>query len=252
MHDEIKAVLNRFEPITLREMEGVMLMDRTDTKFVFPAGQFVEVLQELRPHYRALVVAGTALTRYETLYYDTADLELYHEHHNERANRFKVRSRLYVESDLRFFEIKYRNNKGRTIKNRIRIPAIEPQITPEPARLLGELTDLDPARLAGTLWVHYWRATLVSKTTTERVTLDVGLHFTKDGRQVDFREIAIAEVKRAKLNSPSPIVSVLRRHSIRPDAMSKYCLGILHTHAPRQRGNFKQGVRMLRKIAADG
>ena len=50
----------------------------------------------------------------------SADFDLYHRHHIGRSNRFKVRSRRYVESDLCFFEVKYRNNKGRTIKNRIR------------------------------------------------------------------------------------------------------------------------------------
>lgn len=249
MYEEIKAVLKRFEPITLREMEGVMLMDRVDTKFIFHVDRYEDLLRQLQPHYKALVVADTSLTRYETLYYDTDDLQLYHEHHNERANRFKIRSRRYVESDICFFEIKFRNHKGRTIKNRIRVPDIAHHITPDPARLLGELTDLDHSRLKGTLWVHYWRTTLVSKTTTERVTLDVGLHFNTAGKKIEFREVAIAEVKRPKVNSPSPIVSVLRRHSIRPDGISKYCLGVAHTHAPIRDNNFRELIRALTKIS---
>jgi hypothetical protein len=235
MFQAVKDVLETFEPITLSDMDSVKLMDRTDTKFVFPVSQLPQILREVGHHYRALVVSGTRLSKYETLYYDTADFDLYHRHHAGRSQRFKVRSRRYVESDLCFFEVKYRNNKGRTIKNRIRTPDIQHDIGENPARLLGELTNLDPAKLKGTIWVNYQRATLVSKRTAERLTIDFG-------------KMVIAEVKRERANSPSPVIAVLADRRIRPGSISKYCLGLISTHAGLRKNNFAEQIRHFQRI----
>ena len=191
------------------------------------------------------------LSKYETLYYDTADFDLYHRHHVGRSNRFKVRSRRYVESDLCFFEVKYRNNKGRTIKNRIRTPLIEDHISENPARLLGELTNLDPAKLQGTIWVNYQRATLVSKTTAERLTLDLALTFRTAHRSIEFSKMVVAEVKREKANSPSPVIAVLNERRIRTGSISKYCLGLISTHAGLRKNNFVEQIRHFQRILND-
>jgi hypothetical protein len=248
MFQAVQDALEAFQPITLPEMDSVKLMDRTDTKFVFPVTLLPEILQEVRDHYRALVVSGTRLSKYETLYYDTADFDLYNRHHAGRSSRFKVRSRRYVESDLCFFEVKYRNNKGRTIKNRIRTPGIEDHISENPARLLGELSNLDATKLRGTIWVNYQRATLVSRSTAERLTLDLGLTFRTAHREIDFGKMVIAEVKREKANSPSPVISVLADRKIRAGSISKYCLGLISTHGHLRKNNFMEQIRHFQRI----
>lgn len=247
MFDDVKALLEQFEPISLKEMEDVALMDRLDTKYVFPLRDLPKILDEMRPHYRSLVVSGSRLSRYETLYYDTADLELYHRHHSGRSNRYKVRSRRYVDSDLCYFEIKHRTNKGRTIKNRIRTEGIEGEISENSARFLGELTNLDPLKLKGTIWVHYWRATLVSQTTAERLTLDLGLSYRAASQEIDFSKTVIAEVKRARVRDASPASSIFARRRIRPGSVSKYCLGLISTHANLRRNNFQEKIRKFLK-----
>ncbi len=248
MFQAVKDALETLPPIALSEMDSVRLMDRTDTKFVFPVSLLPAVLHEVRDSYRSLVVSDTRLSKYETLYYDTADFDLYHRHHAGRSSRFKVRSRRYVESDLCFFEVKYRNNKGRTIKNRIRTPAIEDFISEHPARLLGELSNLDPATLQGTIWVNYQRATLVSKHTAERLTLDLGLTFRTAHQSIDFGKMVIAEVKREKANSISPVISVFNQRRIRAGSISKYCLGLISIHASLRKNNFKEQLRHFQRI----
>src|SRR4051812_18873006 len=101
-------------------MDNVKLMNRTDTKFLFTTDQFETVLNEVAPYYKVLEVNGKRLNHYKTLYYDTSDLALYNKHHNGKLNRYKIRHRTYVESDTGFLEVKFKNNKGRTIKNRVR------------------------------------------------------------------------------------------------------------------------------------
>jgi hypothetical protein len=69
-----------FEPITLKEMDQVKLMDRTDTKYTFSLAQLSEILEEMRPYYRVLDVDGKKISRYKTLYYDTTNFTLYTKH----------------------------------------------------------------------------------------------------------------------------------------------------------------------------
>src|SRR6476620_1200607 len=92
--------MNKFEPITLQEMDGVKLMDRTDTKFTFNINELDAILDEARAHYRILDIEGNRISRYKTLYFDTENFKLYNEHHSGKLNRYKIRHRTYVESNL--------------------------------------------------------------------------------------------------------------------------------------------------------
>jgi hypothetical protein len=96
-----------FEKITLDQMEGVKLMDRIDVKYLIPLHLLPIVLQDAREHYKLLEINNERLCSYETLYYDTEDYQLYHSHQSGRLNRYKVRFRNYVDSNLSFFEIKH-------------------------------------------------------------------------------------------------------------------------------------------------
>src|SRR5687767_7859268 len=118
--DSISEALLQFAPISLDEMDGVKLMDRTDTKFLFKAEQLPAFLEQLATSYRVLEINDRRICRYETLYFDTADFQLYLCHQNGKLNRYKVRFRRYVESDVSYFEVKLKNNKGRTIKTRVK------------------------------------------------------------------------------------------------------------------------------------
>ena len=114
----LQKFIEKFEPITLEEMESVKLMDRVDTKYVFPFSQLPHILDEMKSYYRLLDINNIRMHRYESLYYDTNDFQLYAKHQSGRLNRYKLRFRKYVDSNgLTFFEIKFKNNKGRTIKD---------------------------------------------------------------------------------------------------------------------------------------
>jgi hypothetical protein len=83
----IRGLLAGFEPITLAQMDGVALLDRSELKFVIPQNLLAPVLAYLCASYRVLVVNGRRLSRYRTLYFDTDDLELYRRHHGPAARR---------------------------------------------------------------------------------------------------------------------------------------------------------------------
>lgn len=229
-------------------MDNVKLMDRTDLKFIFAASQLPEILTEVRPFYRSLEVAGSRISRYETLYYDTADFHLYNRHHCGKMNRYKMRSRKYVESDLNFFEVKYKNNRGRTIKNRIKTKEIENYLGESSKELLKSITVIDPHSLQPVIWVNYSRITLVNKTSSERLTIDIGLHYVWNDKRIDMGSLIIAEVKQDKANSLSPIVNVLKQKRIHIGSISKYCLGIASMYDHVKKNNFKEKIRNINKL----
>jgi hypothetical protein len=245
--DNIQQLLDEFTSITLQEMDGVKLMDRTDTKFVLHLDQLLKVLPELKQYYRALEVSGIKMSKYETLYYDTPDYQLYHKHQNKKLNRYKIRARNYVESNINFFEIKFKNNKGRTIKDRIKISKLDKNLEQKERDLLFEKTGIRYTEIQPQIWVNYHRTTLVSNQSCERVTIDTGLHFIKDEITKRYDELVIIEVKQERA-AGSPIIDVLKKHSVREGSLSKYCLGILSVIPGIKQNNFKQNILTINKL----
>ena len=111
-------ILHDFKPISLAEMDRVKLMNRTDTKFAFSVEKLTEFLGSLNQFYDVLEIANTRTPHYESLYFDDDQFSFFKDHHNGKTNRFKVRIRKYVESDILFLEVKHKF-KGRTDKKRI-------------------------------------------------------------------------------------------------------------------------------------
>src|SRR5690606_15545601 len=113
LKQQILNVLSQFRGISLEEMDRVKLMNRVDTKFAFRIELLPRLLEDLQGFYDVFEIEGTRLPSYESLYFDDDKFSFYHDHHNGKMSRFKVRFRKYVESNLHFLEIKH-NFKGRT------------------------------------------------------------------------------------------------------------------------------------------
>jgi len=120
MNPALLQIVNRFEPISLADMGRAELMERSDLKFAITFSDLLSLLPSLINEYRVLEIKDKRLFEYDTLYYDTPDYQLYRMHHNGKMNRFKVRRRTYVDSDINFLEAKIKNNKGVTNKLRIK------------------------------------------------------------------------------------------------------------------------------------
>lgn len=242
----INNILNEFAPITLDEMDSVKLMDRTDTKFVFKRSQLPSILSQLLGYYRILDINGNKISRYESLYFDTTNFELYHKHQSGKLNRYKVRFRKYVESELHYFEVKFKNNKGRTIKSRVKQKEIDGLIHDKASDLLKEKTPFDSANLEAKLWVNYSRITLVNKTSPERVTLDINLHFKNNEQLKTIDDIVIAEVKQDKA-ATSTFIKLMKQLHIREGSISKYCFGVISLFNKIKHNNFKPNIIILKK-----
>ena len=88
------------------------------------------------------------LHHYQTVYFDTVDLALYTAHHDQRRNRYKVRSRRYVDSSQAFLEVKHKVNSNRTIKSRTQTHELVTRFTPETSGFSERALSADP-RAAG-------------------------------------------------------------------------------------------------------
>jgi len=243
----LQNILNQFEPISLKEMDSVKLMDRTDTKFTFTENELEKVLSMVKEDYRVLEIEGKRQSSYKTLYYDTDNLKMYLNHHNGHLNRYKIRHRTYVDSNTGYLEVKYKNNKGRTIKERIKKKITPLNWEKDTGDFLLEKTPYSPDMLKPTLWVNYKRITLVSKNNTERVTIDVDLEFINDNITESLNSLVIAEVKLDK-KSPSVFLSKMKELHIREGSISKYCMGIALTKPQVKINNFKEKLMSLKNI----
>ncbi|MDQ3191427.1 MAG: polyphosphate polymerase domain-containing protein [Bacteroidota bacterium] len=246
--NKIKQLLMDFNSVNLNEIEKVKLMNRTDTKFVFHINKFPSILENLKENYMVLEIENKRICEYQTLYFDTEKLDLYMKHHNGRLNRYKIRCRKYVESNLNFFEIKFKNNKSRTIKNRIKLENIENSLSDSSKRFLKSITKLKPEIFKPICWINYSRITLVNKKFTERVTLDIGLNAKNENIEKNFELMVIAELKQESNSMKSYFYSVMNKYKIRQNSISKYCFIITQLFPEIKQNQFKTKLLTLKKL----
>lgn len=243
---KLDELLNSFESISLQEMDKVKLMDRVDSKFVLSVEDLLPVIDCVKPNYNLLTINNNRIFSYKTDYFDTPDYEMFEDHHNGKLNRYKVRLREYVESDVRYLEVKFKSNKGRVKKNRIINTNNDNSVFND---FITKHTPYSPDLLKITLISRFNRFTLVDKNMRERVTFDINLCFTDRRHITGLSGLAIVEVKQNKNNRYSVIYNALKERGIRPDSFSKYCLGIALLARHNKLNNFKRTVNLINKLS---
>lgn len=249
--DEIKKMIAKFEPITLDEMKAVRMMNRTDTKYVIPISSLAELLKRSAANYRVQEVDGERLLTYHTVYYDTPGQAMYIAHQNGKKTREKIRLRTYVSSGLTFFEIKNKNNRGRTDKKRIKIPLENTNFltNDETRKFLAKYARYTPEDLSPQLENVFQRITLVNRGMTERLTIDLnlGFHNMFNDNRASLEGVVIIELKRDG-RTPSPTRDVLTQMHIHTSSFSKYCMGYALTDPNLKQNRFKERIHNTLKL----
>jgi len=243
----LPQIVANFSPISLDEMDDVKLMSRTDTKFAFRANKMPFLLQELLPFYRVLAIDGELIHDYKSLYYDTDCRKFYLDHHNGRVNRNKIRFREYVGSKLTFLEIKLKNNKGKTIKKRMKVDAISNELSEKQQNYIKKIIG-KPMEVNAKQWINFSRITFVHKTQKERLTMDVNLTFENENEKGDMKHIVIAEVKQERMSRSSDFMRIAKEMHILPIRISKYCLTTLILNPKLKKNRFKEKVLFINKL----
>lgn len=216
------------DTLPFESLGGDTLLDRVDTKYLIIASEVPSLLREILHDYRVVTYGLHAISRYQTVYFDTADFRFYQDHRTGRAPRVKVRIRSYLDSDLSFLEVKWKTHRGRTFK--VREKYLGEWSTAVEAFRTGphaiHARQIPWELLRPTTTIDYDRLTVMRRCGSERVTLD--LNFTCKsftGESITHPGMAIVEVKQARI-SRTGVTEHLRRRQLRDIAISKYCFAV--------------------------
>ena len=222
---ELSQLISSFDPISLEQMSGVKLMNRTDTKFVTNIDKLCQLLKLAQQDYFIQEIDGERNLEYDTTYFDTHAFDMYNQHQWGHTNRQKIRFRTYCISGLQFMEVKTKNNHGRTKKKRIEVTDMD-VMEAEKHKFLNKHLRYQAETLQPALNNHFSRITLVNKGKTERLTIDSALRFHNllNDETKDMGELVVIELKRDGLVF-SPVLEMLRQLRIQPHGFSKYCMG---------------------------
>ena len=199
--NNIDQILDKFQPIQLKEMDEVSLMKRVDQKFTIPFSKLITMLPKLTKEYRCLEIEEKRLFSYQTEYLDTTDQQMFLLHHNGRVNRYKIRFRDYVESNLSFLEIKFKNNKSETLKKRIKVDFGSRSIDEAEKIFISKNSTFNGGQIESKLANSFKRVTLVNLLNKERVTIDFQLKFKTQTENIDLPFLGITLGKEQGLES---------------------------------------------------
>ena len=246
----INSLINnttQFSPISLKNMDEVKLMNRSDTKFTFSVQKLPILLEKLVPFYDVLEINGKRLHSYKSLYFDTDDRKFYNDHHNRRVNRHKIRFREYEDSGLIFLEVKCKNNKGKTIKKRMKVNKIPNTLSNDHQRYVSDIMGYS-LPVSSKQWINFNRVTLVHKKLKERLTIDVNLNYSDGIANGDLGKVIIAEVKQERMSRSSDFIRIAKDLKIYPMRLSKYCFTTMQIDHSLKKNRFKEKQIFINKI----
>ena len=250
----LNPIIDRMSQISLQEMSAVKLMDRIDSKYLLSKAQLHEAFALLADSYSVQTIGGEAVAPYHTLYFDTPDLQMFTMHQNGKLTRQKLRVRRYRQNDTTFFELKNKNNRGKTLKTRLTIPVEDFHnclSLPQVSDFVAQSTVYTIDTLLPQVENHFNRITIVDNARTERVTIDSDISFFNHATGLgndSMTDLVVIEVKQnPSLRADSRIVAVLQQLRIQPKRVSKYCLGTVLTNPNAKYNRYKQKLRYIEK-----
>lgn len=223
--------------IGLAELQQVAaLQTRVDRKYVLPLEALPALLAALPDGTRRLVIDDRDAFGYESVYFDTPDLDAFHLAAGRRRRRYKVRTRTYRDTGGCWLEVKTRGPRGTTVKER---REHDPDARTRVGDALGFVVDTlrrqgvelpaddgDPV-LAPTLTTQYRRRTLYLPDGA-RTTVDTGLLWLGPGEHGPRAAVpAHAVVETKSVAGASSADRALWALGHRPSRISKYATGLV-------------------------
>lgn len=255
-HD-VDWLVQPFRPIGLAGLNAkAAMLERLDNKYVVDAWTLQRALPAFAGAFDVLEIDGRRAFTYETCYFDDPGHSCYHDHHQGRRRRIKVRVRRYVDARLCFVEVKLKDKRGITVKKRLPVDYHEYGSLSERARAHVEQSHLDlygepfGRELIPVLEMSYRRVTLVAREGGERMTIDHGIRFVRDDCECATEAGKfIVETKSANGNGLAD--AVLRSlHQHPTQGCSKYCVGLGATGAVERINRFRPTLRKLGALPA--
>lgn len=255
-----KDSLKKFDKLTLTELNSTAsFLKRIDRKFLLTKDQFKEVLDDLKKDFRVLEIWENRVFDYDNVYMDTEDYLFYKQHQAWVNPRTKIRTRLYKDSDLAFFEYKFKKDWV-TSKYRYEFPIEEHgKMTKGKQRFFAGVWQsvnnwAKAPIISWAIRTSYKRVTLVSKIWEERLTIDFNIKTENlrnpEQKEVDLKNLVIVESKSMSENCKS--LEVMKAHNIPlAKACSKYSLGVVYAGLAEKYDHFAETMEKIKEIRLD-
>ena len=251
------ALLNAFNTISLEQLNATAnFLNRKDRKYIFNIQLLPEILAEFTKDYMILQIWPYKIFNYDNVYMDTENLNFYYRHQHWILPRIKVRSRLYKESNLCYFEVKQKDKHGVTRKFRYqRNPKDHGTITKNAKQFFEwvyqTLCNKKAPKLIPIVRTTYSRITLVHKKSEERITIDFNLKaeilLNWKNTTIDYWNIVILESKSFTKKPPSK--KIMKKHWIsKIKKCSKYALSLAFAWVVEEYSRFEKTMNLLKKI----
>jgi hypothetical protein len=217
--------------VSLDELNALAaLQTRVDRKYVLPVEALGPLVAALPDGTRRLVIDGADRFGYESVYFDTPDLDAFHLAAGRRRRRFKVRTRTYCDTGGSWLEVKTRGPRGTTVKTRREhastertslgegLPFVRETLAEQGVHLPADVT------LTPTLTTRYDRCTLFLPDGA-RLTIDTGLQWHGTTAAAGVPQHAVVETKSTAGASSADRALWTLGH--RPTRISKYATGLI-------------------------
>ena len=226
------AVVDRLPVVGLDELvSSAALLTRVDRKYLLPAADLEVLLASTGPGTRVLEIDGRRRFGYRSVYFDTPDLTSYHATARRRRQRFKIRTRSYLDSGLHVLEVKTRGPRGLTVKQRLPYGGDGRSLDGDDRAQVGALlaglgVSLEGAALQPVLATQYHRTTLLLPSGASRLTVDTNLVWTLPGPDAAQLAADRAVVETKSGRGASEVDRLLWSLGRRPSVISKYGTGL--------------------------
>jgi hypothetical protein len=234
--------MDRFGPITLAELDAqAALLTRMERKYVVSSAQLEAVLDNLAADVQVLEIDGRRTFDYESTYFDTPSYASYLGAARRRPDRFKVRTRLYVDEASSWLEVKLRNRTCQTIKHRTPHRASRGELATSGRAFLAGFDRLRSVvdQLVPMLTTSYRRSMIAAG--SSRVSIDRAVRLADpSGRSIGLADWVVVECKSAR--AAGAVDRALWAVHARPIAISKYGVGMAALHPDLPGNKWRRAV----------
>ncbi|MFK0007910.1 polyphosphate polymerase domain-containing protein [Paenarthrobacter sp. NPDC090520] len=237
--------LSQLPAVGLEELTTeAALLTRVDRKYLVPSASARRIFAGFTTEARVLEMDGSRTFAYDSVYFDTPELDSYMMAAHGRRRRFKVRTRTYVDSAVSFLEVKTEGARKATVKERIPYePCDRDRLTDEGLAYVNEtlaaaIGDVEFGPMEPVLSTAYHRTTLYLPDSGSRATIDTDVTWQRpDGQPWVLDNAVVVETKSG--SAPGPLDRHLWAHGVRPCRISKFATGMaaLHPELPANRWN---------------
>ncbi len=255
MDNRIAESLSQFATISLEDLNSkAAMLERLDNKYIVPADRLLPAFEKFADLFDVLEINGTRAFTYATEYFDDSEAQAYHDHHQGRRKRCKVRIRNYVDAGFSYLEVKLKDLRDATVKKRLKLARPTQTLCAESLAFI----DACHADMYGTplgrslipvIGMEYERITLVAREGGERMTIDTRMTFRAANAERNAApDMFILETKSARGNGIAD--KILRGEHLHPTKQcSKYCVGMAALGLVERHNRFLPALRKLQVMS---